>query len=330
MKEDTNGGGGAEAAAFVSGVAAGFLSTFAGHPFEVIKTRLQIRDDLKTSRWPSWNMAQALLRSDQPHIAFARGFTSNAIGNAVGWGGFFAVKAVVENSILSFKSDPSAEPSTASSEKQARLSSADTFIAASVAGYATQILANPIFVVKTRMLAVPRGSPNAYLNTVDAILKIYRNEGWKAFYSGVGISIFGVVQVGLQFVMYDYLKDQYRISRKAKGIIEGSEEDQLTHAETTIISTISKTVSITAMYPYQVIRTRMQMTDAKNTYGDGIIGVITNLRKEKQVRAFYKGLGPAIVRTLPATWVTFLVYEDLKPFLQKLFTGTKDGEGQGR
>lgn len=30
-----------EAAAFVSGVAAGFLSTFAGHPFEVIKTRLQ-------------------------------------------------------------------------------------------------------------------------------------------------------------------------------------------------------------------------------------------------------------------------------------------------
>lgn len=41
MKEDQNGGGDAEAAAFVSGVAAGFLSTFAGHPFEVIKTRLQ-------------------------------------------------------------------------------------------------------------------------------------------------------------------------------------------------------------------------------------------------------------------------------------------------
>lgn len=41
MKEDKNGGGDAEAAAFVSGVAAGFLSTFAGHPFEVIKTRLQ-------------------------------------------------------------------------------------------------------------------------------------------------------------------------------------------------------------------------------------------------------------------------------------------------
>lgn len=273
-------------------------------------------------------MAQALLLSEQPHIAFARGFTSNAIGNAVGWGGFFAVKAVVEKSLLSFKSGPSAEPSTDLSEKQARLSSADTFVAASIAGYATQILANPIFVVKTRMLAVPRGAPKAYANTADAILKIYRNEGWKAFYSGVGISIFGVVQVGLQFVMYDYLKDQYRIARKAKGIVEGSEQDQLTHAETTIISTISKTVSITAMYPYQVIRTRMQMTDAKKTYGDGILGVFNNLRKEKQVRAFYKGLGPAIVRTLPATWVTFLVYEDLQPFLHKLFTGTKDGDGQ--
>lgn len=273
-------------------------------------------------------MAQALLKSDQPHIAFARGFTSNAIGNAVGWGGFFAVKAAVENSILSFKSKPSLEPSITSSDNQARLSSADTFVAASIAGYATQIMANPIFVVKTRMLAEPRGSPDAYENTMHAITSIYRNEGWRAFYSGVGISIFGVVQVGLQFVMYDYLKDQYRLRRKAQGVIEGSEKDQLSHAETTIISTISKTISITAMYPYQVIRTRMQMTDAKKIYGDGIIGVINNLRKEKQIRAFYKGLGPAIVRTLPATWVTFLVYEDLKPFLQKVFAGKTDENAQ--
>lgn len=273
-------------------------------------------------------MAQALLRSDQPHIAFARGFTSNALGNAVGWGGFFAVKAAVENSILSLKSAPSLDTSIAPSNGQARLSSADTFVAASIAGYATQLLANPIFVVKTRMLAEPRGSANAYDNTAHAVTSIYRNEGWRAFYSGVGISIFGVVQVGLQFVMYDYLKEQYRLRRKAQGVVEGSDKDQLSHAETTIISTISKTVSITAMYPYQVIRTRMQMTDAKNIYGDGIIGVIKNLRKEKQVRAFYKGLGPAIVRTLPATWVTFLVYEDLKPFLQKLFAGKTDGDAQ--
>lgn len=273
-------------------------------------------------------MAQALLRSGQPHIAFARGFTSNAIGNAIGWGGFFAVKAAAERSIFLIKSNPSVEPSGASSENQTKLSSADTFIAASVAGYATQFLANPIFVVKTRMLAEPRGSPRAYANTADAIVTMYRNEGWKVFYRGVGISIFGVVQVGLQFVMYDYLKDRYRMQRKAQGIVEGSEKDQLSHAETTIISTISKTVSITAMYPYQVIRARMQMTDAKNIYGDGIMGVINNLRNEKQIRAFYKGLGPAIVRTLPSTWVTFLVYEDLRPFLQKLFTGKRDAENQ--
>lgn len=269
-------------------------------------------------------MTKELLRSDQPHIAFARGFTSNAIGNAIGWGGFFAVKAAAERSILSIKANPSVEPLAASSEKQAKLSSVDTFAAASIAGYVTQVLANPIFVVKTRMLAESRDSPRAYANTADAIVTMYRNEGWKVFYSGVGISVFGVVQVGLQFVMYDYLKDQYRIRRQMQGIVEGSEQDQLTHAETTIISTISKTVSISAMYPYQLIRARLQMTDAKNIYGDGIMGVISNLRKEKQVRAFYKGLGPAIVRTLPATWVTFLVYEDLKPFLQKMFTGKKD------
>lgn len=273
-------------------------------------------------------MTKALLRSDQPHIAFARGFTSNAIGNAIGWGGFFAVKAAAEKSIKSIKSSPSIESSTTSFGKQVRLSSVDTFVAAAIAGYATQVLANPIFVVKTRMLAESRDSPRAYANTADAIAKMYRNEGWKVFYSGVGISIFGVVQVGLQFVMYDYLKDQYRIQRKAQGIVEGSDKDQLTHVETTIISTISKTVAITAMYPYQVIRTRMQMSDAKDTYGDGIMGVIKNLRKEKQVRAFYKGLGPAIVRTLPATWVTFLVYEDLQPFLQKWFTGKKNSEAQ--
>jgi solute carrier family 25 folate transporter 32 len=48
------------------------------------------------------------------------------------------------------------------------------------------------------------------------------------------------------------------------------------------------------------------------------MGVAGMVWREVGWRGFYKGLGTNIVRVLPATWVTFLVYENVRYYLSHM------------
>ncbi|CAN8095905.1 unnamed protein product [Discula destructiva] len=321
MKEDNNGDRGtweARTAQGISGALAGFLSTFLGHPFEILKVRLQVRRDLARTRWPTWNMTKEMARLDRRLVHFYRGITANAIGSGVSWALFWPLKNSADNAIRSWKSKPN-------SSDTVKLTFLDTFLATAASSFAIQTVSNPIWVVKTRMLAHERGSAEAYPTTLAAITTIHRTEGFKAFYSGFWISMAGIFQGGVQFVVYDHMKDWVKLQqRQTLQIAEGSDADRLSAMSIAAVSSIAKASSITAFYPYQVVRSRMQMPDAQARYGDGIRGVAKGLYKEGKYRAFYKGLGPAIARNLPATCVTFLIYEKLSPTLTELLSGQKD------
>jgi solute carrier family 25 folate transporter 32 len=90
---------------------------------------------------------------------------------------------------------------------------------------------------------------------------------------------------------------------------------KLGNEATLIISGSAKVVAGTATYPYQVIRSRLQTYNAEERFGKGITGVVGKVWREEGARGFYKGLGPNILRVLPATWVTFLVYENVRFYL---------------
>jgi len=76
-------------------------------------------------------------------------------------------------------------------------------------------------------------------------------------------------------------------------------------------------------YPYQVLRSRLQTYDAAIVYR-GVIDVIVQIWRKEGVDGFYKGLGPSIIRVLPSTWVTFLVYENVKMHLSERSIGPKE------
>jgi solute carrier family 25 folate transporter 32 len=94
---------------------------------------------------------------------------------------------------------------------------------------------------------------------------------------------------------------------------------------TVVLSTVSKLVAGATTYPLQVLRSRLQHYDAEAQFGRGIRGVVRKLWREEGVRGFYRGVMPGVVRVLPATWVTFLVYENVKYYLPRW---AQDGEGQ--
>jgi solute carrier family 25 folate transporter 32 len=181
---------------------------------------------------------------------------------------------------------------------------------------------NPIWVLKTRMLSSDKGSEGAYESMWQGAKHVWQSEGPKGFYRGAGASLLGNSHGAVQFAVYEPLKKIWRryVARSHALSGEGGRhgEGKLGNTATLAISGTSKIVAGTVTYPYQVLRSRLQTYHSEERFGKGIRGVAGKVWREEGWRGFYKGLGTNIVRVLPATWVTFLVYENVRYYLPRL------------
>ncbi len=124
----------------------------------------------------------------------------------------------------------------------------------------------------------------------------------------------------VQFAVYDPARRMYLARRRRRYAQEGV----VTNEATLVLSTVSKLVAGAVTYPLQVLRSRLQNYDAEREFGRGLREVVKRLWREEGVRGFYRGVMPGVVRVLPATWVTFLVYENVKYYLPRW------AQGEGR
>ena len=160
------------------------------------------------------------------------------------------------------------------------------------------------------MLSTSSNHPGAYGSILDGAQQIYQKEGLQGFYRGLTPSLFGVSHGALQFMAYEKLKI-YRGRSKSQGQKDLSAFDFL------FLSGISKVFAGGVTYPYQVVRARLQMYDAETTYKSAR-DVVVQVWNQEGWGGFYKGLGPNLLRVMPSTCVTFLVYEKTKTYLPKM------------
>lgn len=82
----------------VAGFSAGVVSTLAVHPFDVVKTRLQIEQNERSRAGGSWRVMRRIAteaaRSGDHGVggvvrSFYRGLMPNMIGNSVSWALYF-------------------------------------------------------------------------------------------------------------------------------------------------------------------------------------------------------------------------------------------------
>ena len=168
-------------------------------------------------------------------------------------------------------------------------------------GTLTALCTNPIWVIKTRMLSTSSNYPGAYTSIADGTRQIFRSEGLRGFYKGLVPSLFGVSQGALQFMAYEKLK----ISRRGG---KTQQQRDLRTVDFLLLSGLAKIFAAVVSYPYQVIRARLQIYDAGKAY-KGSRDVVTKVWRHEGIKGFYKGLAPNLLRVMPSTWVTFLVYE---------------------
>ena len=157
------------------------------------------------------------------------------------------------------------------------------------------------------MLSTSAQHPGAYTSILDGTRRIYRLDGIAGFYRGLVPSLFGVSHGALQFMAYEQMK-QWRGFH-----LSGSQQD-LSNLDFLLFSGLSKIFAGSLTYPYQVIRARLQTYDADKTYKSAR-DVVNQLWKREGLPGFYKGLGPNLLRVVPSSCVTFLVYENTKAYL---------------
>lgn len=131
----------------------------------------------------------------------------------------------------------------------------------------------------------------------------------------------------------------------------GKGGEKLTNLDTIFTSSVAKVVAGTVTYPHQVVRTRMQnygavgstststpnasdtatsiTTTPQARMRKGLMATVRNIWKEEGLMAFYKGLGPNLVRVVPNTCVTFLVYENVRAGLPRVWGSGADDQGNG-
>jgi solute carrier family 25 (mitochondrial folate transporter), member 32 len=162
---------------------------------------------------------------------------------------------------------------------------------------------------------------------LDGLRQILRMEGIRGFFSGLTPSLIGVSHGAVQFMFYEDIK-KWRLRQK-----RATPHPQLVHpremrahennTEWVMASSVSKTLALMVTYPYQVIRSRLQTHDARTTYTSARDAIRKTFSAEGLL-GFYKGcptllhryqahlrLTVSIIRVLPGTIITFLVYENI-------------------
>ncbi len=171
------------------------------------------------------------------------------------------------------------------------------------AGVMTITATNPIWVVKTRMQL--QTTTTRYSNSFDCAVKMLREAGPRAFFTGMSASYVGISESSIQFMLYEKLKSTIKESRRRQG---HRWPDVMNPFETLAISSFAKLVASALTYPHEVVRTRLREESAKRMY-KGLWHCFVVIGKNEGVRGLYGGLAPHLMRVVPNAAIMFLTYE---------------------
>lgn len=256
------------------GFVAGIASTILTHPLDTIKIYQQV-----TSRSLNGGMIKSIKTiSDQGWLkGFYRGGLVNCMSMGVFYGCFFPTYDLLKRQI-----DPLVGQNTISGR----------FWCGYLSGLWGSFVGNPLYVLKIRQQSsLVKVNCNGQLiaNTSASsaptlIQKIYGERGIRGFWSGYSLTIFRNLELGLQLPLYEMFKD-YNIPPMYAGFM-------------------SKLISSSITYPFDTCRTLIRNGDRSK-----LRILCNNLYQTEGVRGFYRGYLLYAGRSVPASAITFTIYE---------------------
>ncbi|KAI7885689.1 mitochondrial carrier [Lichtheimia hyalospora FSU 10163] len=181
-------------------------------------------------------------------------------------------------------------------------------IAGAGAGIVSSVVTCPLDVVKTRLQNQGKLEPGivVYRGTVGTLSRIWKEEGIRGLYRGLGPTILGYIPTwAIYFTAYDYFKHRW-------GKEFGHNKAWLVH----IASAMSAGAASTSLTnPLWVIKTRMMTQNERTAYRyKNTLDAFITIGRQEGIRGYYKGLGPSLLGVSHVA-VQFPLYEKLKCYL---------------
>lgn len=184
---------------------------------------------------------------------------------------------------------------------------ASVLLAGSLAGMTAVCTTYPLDVVRARLAMQSYGKTTTnYKGFLDALRRIPKEEGFMTCYRGMGATLVGVAPyTGLKFLTYETGKQFF-------STYLGVEERDLAPSIRIVAGSVAGAIALTFVYPFDVIRRRMQTHRGGKAYPSVRAAIMTIWREEGVRRGLYKGLSLNYIKTLPNVALYMSVYDFIK------------------
>ncbi|KAJ6163547.1 Mitochondrial substrate/solute carrier [Penicillium chrysogenum] len=172
-----------------------------------------------------------------------------------------------------------------------KLTTVESMIAGAIAGSATVLITNPIWVINTRMTArkseaeetLP-GAKKPKASTLSTLMDLLRQEGPKALFAGVLPALVLVINPILQYTIFEQLKNVVERRRR------------MTPKDAFYLGALGKIMATSLTYPYITIKSRAHVA-SKDGPKESLNGSLKRIIQEEGWKGLYKGIGPKVTQS---------------------------------
>ncbi|KAH9482977.1 Peroxisomal nicotinamide adenine dinucleotide carrier [Psilocybe cubensis] len=300
----------------VAGAAGGIVAMTATYPLIFLSTRAAV--ETKKEQKSTYQAIIDIIKREGV-LGLYSGLDSSLLGIAVTNGVYYYFYERSREAILRTRTGGSKA-----------LSTLESMLTGLIAGSATTIISNPIWVIQTSQAVRTMGSDGnttvtkklGFLETVQSILA---KDGIGALWRGIGPALVLVINPIIQYTAFEQLKNFLITRRTAKlraAAGAATAVAVLTDMDFFVLGALSKLVATSITYPYIVVKSRLQAGSANALrYKSSIDGLLTIL-KEEGIEGLYKGIGSKIVQSVLTAAILFAgqrrIFEITKASLQPL------------
>lgn len=166
-----------------------------------------------------------------------------------------------------------------------KLSTSESMIAGAIAGSATVLITNPIWVINTRMTARNKSEDEQGLpgtpkkpspSTFSTLMDLLQKEGPKSLFAGVLPALILVINPILQYTIFEQLKNIVERRRR------------MTPKDAFYLGALGKILATSITYPYITIKSQMHVA-SKDGPKESLNGSLKRIIREEGYTGLYKG-----------------------------------------
>ncbi|KAM7195304.1 Mitochondrial carrier domain containing protein [Naviculisporaceae sp. PSN 640] len=295
----------AQVRSFVAGGFGGVCAVVVGHPFDLVKVRLQ------TAEKGVYSSAIDVVRKSVAKDGLRRGLYAGVSAPLVGVTPMFAVSFWgydLGKDIVRATSTVSPDGSLSISQ----VAAAGFFSAIPMTAITAPFERVKVILQVQGQKALAPGEKPKYSGGMDVVRQLYKEGGVRSVFRGSAATL---ARDGpgsaAYFAAYEYIKRKLT----PKDPVTGEASGKLSLTAITCAGAAAGVAMWIPVFPIDTVKSRLQTAEGNVTIG----GVVKGLYAKGGYKAFFPGFGPALARAVPANAATFLGVELAHQAMNKMF-----------